>query len=138
MNYMHSEFELVKNLFGKYFHSESDRINSDFKNIISTVYSYEPGELQGMRSCCIGIDVVFHITVEDNSDSLSFKIYLEQEQRLEMNAHIIWGHPTGELVAKMFEEPIVFNETNLKLVQARMPKMIERLREEIRDNPNGK
>jgi hypothetical protein len=125
-------------LLENYFRKESDRINADFEDIVASVYIWEPEKLEDGVSGYIGIDVLFQIVAEDNSDNLFLQIDVVERQDIEISVRAAWGYPSGEIVELMFDEPILVNETNLKLAQTRMPEMIERLRQEIRENPRGK
>jgi len=132
------KFSLIEAMFADNFRKESEKINRDFSDIVSSVYLYSPEDEEASVNCCIGIDVIFQNVSENNSDNLSLQLDVEKRVEPKMNVRIAWGHPTGEKVSKMFEEPVVVTENNLKIVQDKLPEMIEKLRKSIQDNPNGK
>ncbi len=135
---MTDSFTLIQDLFMDYFHTENEAINRDFKHIISSIYIYPPRVKLEPKSCCIGLDVIFRHCIGNKSDSLALELYIEDRQGLETNVTIGWGHPTGERVGKMFTEAVEVTDENLKIIKDKLPSLIEKLRQEIKDNPNGK
>lgn len=134
-----NKFRQIEGLFLETFQKESDRINSDFRKVISSLYVYPPEGQPFPRNCCIGIDVVFQDADPDKTDNICLELYIDEHNRnLEMNLSVVWGHPTGERVGRMFSEAVEVTDENLNLVQEKLPDMIEKLRQSIQSNPNGK
>lgn len=136
---MDPKFKMIGDKFVEYLQQERDRINIDFTDIISSVYDHQSDEdNQESRTFCIGIEVLFQKVNGDNSDNVTLQIDVVERQGIEINVRTAWGYPSGEIVELMFENPLKVSDDNLKLVQLKLPEMIENFRQEIKDNPNGK
>lgn len=132
-------FKLIEDKFGRSFREESDKINRDFKDVISSVYVYPPEGESGAKYSCIGIDVVFTNLKDDATDNIRLELFLrEDKSNLETDMSVVWGYPTGGRVAAIFPQLALLTEENIAKLQKEFPEMVQKLREAIRDFPTGK
>jgi len=74
----------------------------------------------------------------DRSDNLALGIEVyDKNDTLTINSEICWGHPSPKIEAEIFEEPVEVNEESLAEIKEKLPDLVLKLREVIRDNPNG-
>lgn len=131
------KFKIIENLFADLLKEEANKINKDFKDLICISYIYPPNDEQEFKNCTLGLDVVLHKADLDKADNLFLEIYIEErENALGINARVVWGSPLGK-IQSIFKYPVPVTEENLVVVKEKLPYLISKLRETIRDNPNG-
>jgi hypothetical protein len=133
------KFNLIEPSITALLDEASKEINKDFTALLCSVYVYHPNDEPKLGHYCIGLDVVLHNVYGDNSDNLFLEVFIEErDKRFGMDARSAWGYPRNKTIQWCFDKPVDVTEENLRIIQDKLPHMIEKFREEIRDNPNGK
>lgn len=85
------------------------------------------------------IDCLLTEAGAEKTDNLALVIAVsDKDNKFSINADICWGHPYARIEDEVFSEPVDATEENLGIVRKRLPELVSKLREIIRDNPNGK
>lgn len=134
------KFKPIKELFIDYFEQEASKINSDFNYVSCRAYAhfppnhYEVGE--GFFNMVI--DCLLKNATYDKTDNLALEIEaFDKNDKLTINADICWGYPYSKTEAEVYEEPVEVTEQTIAIIQEKLPSLVSKLRELIRDNPNG-
>jgi hypothetical protein len=136
-----AKFKPIEELFIHYLEDEAAKINADFNYARCRAYAtYPPSSSpQGVGYFTMFIDCLLIQTGSDKTDNLALGIEVyDKNNKVSINADICWGHPYAKVEDEVFPEPVDATEENLGIVRKRLPELVSKLREMIRDNPNGK
>lgn len=134
-----NRFKPIENLFIDYFKQEADKISSDFKFVSCNAYTHFPvDENVGVGFFSMGLDCMLAEVDDDKTDAIALEIVaFDKENKLRVDVDICWGTPYGKTEAEIFEEPVEVTEESLAMIKEKLPGLVSKLRELIRDNPNG-
>lgn len=134
-----NKFKPVKDLFFDYLKQEGDKINEDFANVKCTISAnFPPNDEPEYGYFLMYIDCVLENAHSDKADLLTLGISIyDQTKNLEIVTDISWGHPSGKIVDSIFKKPVEVTEEHLNTIKEKLPNLILKLRETIRENPNG-
>jgi hypothetical protein len=134
-------FEPIKELFWDSFQEETKKINTDFDFVnCRALFFFPPDDFpEGVSNFTMYIDCGFLQAGMDGTDFLDliFSVY-DFNKELTINAEISWGMPYNKVELELFDEAVPATEENLKIIEEKLPGMVEKFRELIRDNPKGK
>lgn len=134
------KFKPIEELFIDYFEQEAGKINTDFNYVSCRAYANFPSNdyPSGRGYFSMFMDCLLESADLDQTDNfaLGIKVY-DKNDNLTINADICWGHPSAELEAEIFDEPVEVTEKTLAFIKEKLPDLVSKLREVIRDNPNG-
>lgn len=133
------KFKPIKELFLNYFEQEAAKINADFDYASCRAYAnFPPNDDPQFGLFSMYIDCGLNDVADDKSDNLGLGITAyDHTATLTINADICWGYPSGKIEAEVFEEPVEVTEESLAVIKERLPDLVSKLREVIRDNPKG-
>ena len=133
------KFKPIKKLFIDYFEQEASKINADVSYANCRAYAHFPPNSEpefgyfSMYMDCILIRADF-----DKSDNISLGILAyDHDDKFTINAEICWGEPSGKIEAKVFEEPVEVTEQSLAIIKEKLSDLVSKLRELMRENPDG-
>jgi hypothetical protein len=134
-------FRPIEELFIPYLEDEAAKINADFNYVRCRVYATHPpsDNPPGVGYFTIFIDCLLTQAGSDKTDNLALGIEVyDKNQKASINGDICWGHPYSRVEDEVFPKPVDVTEENMEILQKRLPELVSKLRELIRDNPNGK
>jgi hypothetical protein len=132
------KFKPIEKLFIDYFDEESSNINADFPYASCKTYAnFPPNDEPLFGSFGLYISCILKEVDVNKTDDVSLGILAyDYDNNLTINAEICWGYP-GKIAAELFEVPVEVTEQSLAVIKEKLPDLVSKLREVIRDNPNG-
>jgi len=134
------KFKPIKELFIDYLEREATKINADFNYVSCRAYAnFPPNHYEmGVGFFNMVIDCLLKNANFDKTDNLALEIEVfDKNDNLTINADICWGHPYSKTEAEVFDEPVDVTEQSLTMIKKKLPDLVSKLRELLRDNPNG-
>lgn len=113
------------------------RLSSEYGAVSVNVYDFPtPLSLDGH---CVGIDCAFKKAGVDAADvGLCVEIFHVRSSPV-IHADVVWGHPSGQFEAELFDGPIAATAQRIDEVISRLPELISALRRALhRGCPNQK
>jgi hypothetical protein len=133
------KFKPINNLFYGVLEQECNKINADFKNDVFCRIEahFPPNDEPGWDAFCLNITCLLRRTEFEESDNVTLGIEVSDwNNDLTINADIAWGDPSGKLEYTVFEKPVEATPENLTILKDNLPKIVEKLRQVIRDVTN--
>jgi hypothetical protein len=135
-----NKFKPIEKCFIEILEKESKLIDAEFSDVICFVDIFFPPNDEPKHGYFrIGLECTLNKADFDKTDMLYIGIDVnDHENSFEINADLSWGQPLSETVESVFSKPVDVTENNLLKIKEKLPFMFAKLREMIRDNPNGK
>lgn len=135
-----TDYKQIEELFIHYLEGEAVKINARFDYVTCRAYakasSRGPGE--GMHYLGMYMDCLLTDAAAKKADNVALVIQISDlDGKWNINADICWGHPSGKIDAELFAEPVEVTDESLSIVKEKLPELVSKLHELIRDNPKG-
>lgn len=134
-----SKFKSIEVLFADFLRTEAVRIKEDFDDVMCNVYvHYPPNDEPQYGYFCISLECILNKADLDKTDLVSLAIDIDDHNnKFKINASVSWGNPYARTIEMVFTEPVDATEKNLTIIKEKLPFLVSKFRELIRDNPNG-
>jgi hypothetical protein len=132
-----NKFKPIKELFIDYLKEECRKINTEFNYAKCNVEThFPPNDEPRYGSFSMYISCLLDKSEFEGSDNVALGILAyDWDNKFTINADICWGHPSGKLEAEVFAEPAPVNKKSLATIKDKLPDLVSKLRDVIRDNP---
>ena len=102
------------------------RLRNEYPAVSVNVYEMAA---TGMDGHGVGIDCLFKEVDLDAVDNVALCILIQQVHTSPtIHADVVWGHPSGQIEAELFDSPIAATVQRLEEVVSRLPELIAALR----------